>query len=48
MRAPEIREKLAHEGAEPTSSTPEQFGAFLKSEIEKWRKVVRAANVRAE
>jgi tripartite-type tricarboxylate transporter receptor subunit TctC len=48
MRAPEMREKLAAEGAEPTSSTPEEFTAFLKSEIEKWRKVVRAANVRAE
>jgi tripartite-type tricarboxylate transporter receptor subunit TctC len=43
-----MREKLAAEGAEPTSSTPEEFRAFLKSEIEKWRKVVRAANVRAE
>jgi tripartite-type tricarboxylate transporter receptor subunit TctC len=48
MRAPGMREKLAVEGADPTSSTPEQFGAFLRSEIEKWGKVVRSANVRAE
>lgn len=48
MRSPGMREKLAAEGAEPTSSTPDQFGAFLRSEIDKWSKVVRAANVRAE
>lgn len=48
MSAADMREKLAGEGADPTSSTPEQFSAFLRAEIDKWGKVVRAANVRAE
>ncbi len=48
MSAPDMRERLAVEGADPTSGTPEQFAAFLRAEIEKWGKVVTAANVRAE
>jgi tripartite-type tricarboxylate transporter receptor subunit TctC len=48
MSAPDMRERLAGEGADPTSSTPEQFAAFLRSEIDKWGKVVKAANIRAE
>jgi tripartite-type tricarboxylate transporter receptor subunit TctC len=48
MAAPDMRERLAVEGADPKSSTPEEFGAFLRAEIEKWAKVVKAANVKAE
>ena len=29
-------------------STPEEFGAFLKSEIDKWARVIKTANVRGE
>jgi tripartite-type tricarboxylate transporter receptor subunit TctC len=48
MSAPDIRGRLAVEGADPTSGTPEQFATFLHAEIEKWGRVVKAANVRAE
>ena len=48
MAAPEMRERLAVEGADPTSSTTEQFRSFLQLETDKWGKVVKAANVRAE
>jgi len=48
MSAPDMRERLAVEGADPTSDTPEQFAAFLRSEIDKWSKVVKATRVRAE
>jgi tripartite-type tricarboxylate transporter receptor subunit TctC len=48
MRAPEMRERLEGEGADPTSSTPEQFAAFLRKEIDRWAKVVKAANISAE
>jgi tripartite-type tricarboxylate transporter receptor subunit TctC len=47
-KAPDMRERLAGEGAEPISSTPEQFAAFIKTEIEQWTKVVRAAKISAE
>ena len=48
MRAAEMRERLAGEGADPTSSTPEQFAAFLRREIDQWAKVVKAGNISAE
>jgi tripartite-type tricarboxylate transporter receptor subunit TctC len=48
MSAPEMRERLAAEGAEPASSTPAQFGTFLRAEIGKWAKVVKAARIHAD
>jgi tripartite-type tricarboxylate transporter receptor subunit TctC len=44
----DIKRKYAAQGLEPVSDTPEEFGAFVKREIEKWGSVVRAANVRVE
>ncbi|MBI3069595.1 MAG: tripartite tricarboxylate transporter substrate binding protein [Betaproteobacteria bacterium] len=46
---PEIRDKLlASLGAEPMGGTLEEVGAFVRSEIAKWGKVVAATGVRAE
>lgn len=45
MRAPDMRERLAGEGADPATSTPEQFAVFIRAEIDKWAKVVKAAKV---
>ncbi|MFN7087325.1 MAG: Bug family tripartite tricarboxylate transporter substrate binding protein [Burkholderiales bacterium] len=45
---PEIRAKLAGMGAEAVGNTPEQFGAFMRAESEKWAKLVKEANIRAE
>jgi len=47
-RAPDIRQKLLDQGAEPVGSTPEEFGALLREEVTKWREVVRAAGLKAE
>ena len=43
-----LRERLLADGAEPVGNTPEQFGAFIKSEIDKWGKVIKAAGLKAE
>ena len=48
MRAPDIRERLATDGAEPTFSTPEKFGDFIKAEIAQWSKVIRDAKIAPE
>ena len=48
LQRPEVRERLAAEGAEPLGSTPEQFGAYIQKEIERWAKVIREAKVQAE
>ena len=46
INLPEINSHLLAEGAEPVGNTPEQFGEFIKSEIAKWGKVIRAAGLR--
>ncbi|MEA2882597.1 MAG: hypothetical protein QOH32_1853 [Bradyrhizobium sp.] len=45
---PEIRERLGNLGFRPVASTPEEFSARIKAEIEKWGKVVHDANLRIE
>ena len=39
---PDTAERLSAEGANPSAGTPEQFGAFIKSEIVRWGKVIKA------
>jgi tripartite-type tricarboxylate transporter receptor subunit TctC len=43
-----MRDRLSGEGAEPTTSTPAQLTAFLKEEIAKWGKVIKAAGIKAD
>ncbi|MEI6204409.1 MAG: tripartite tricarboxylate transporter substrate binding protein [Enhydrobacter sp.] len=42
---PEIREAWAKQGAVPMTMTPDQFGAYLKHDIEKWAKVIKTAGI---
>jgi tripartite-type tricarboxylate transporter receptor subunit TctC len=48
VQLPDIREKLAAQGAEPLTGTPEQTGAFVRGEVARWAKVVKAAGVRLD
>ena len=48
LKDPQVRERLLSLGSEPVGSTPAAFGRFYRAEVEKWGKVVRAANVRIE
>jgi tripartite-type tricarboxylate transporter receptor subunit TctC len=48
LKTPEMREAILRQGAEPVASTPAQFAAVVKSESEKWAKVIKAAGVKAE
>lgn len=41
-------ERLLTFGLEPVGSTPEAFGKFVKEDIARWAKVIRASNVRVE
>ena len=45
LKQPDTYERLAREGADPVGSTPQEFGRFMQSEIEKWRKVIRVAGI---
>ena len=48
LEAADVRERYAGMGVEPAGSTPEQAGAYLKSETEKYARVVKAIGLRIE
>jgi tripartite-type tricarboxylate transporter receptor subunit TctC len=48
LAEPEMREFLAKQGAEPVTSSPEAFGAFIRSETVKWGGAAKAAGLKPE
>lgn len=48
LRMPENIARLAADGAEVTTSSPEEFAAFIQAENAKWAKVVKAAGIQPE
>lgn len=48
LALPDIRERMLRDGAVPKSSTPQEFDAFIKSEVDKLGKVVRASGAKIE
>ncbi|MBY0437315.1 MAG: tripartite tricarboxylate transporter substrate binding protein, partial [Burkholderiales bacterium] len=48
LNSQSLREIYFTQGLEPTPSTPEAFAAYIKSEIAKWSKLVRAAGVKPD
>jgi len=48
MHDPALAQRFAATGTEPMTSTPEEFGDYIRQEIAKWGKVVRAAGLKAD
>jgi tripartite-type tricarboxylate transporter receptor subunit TctC len=48
LATPEVRERLLSQGAEPVGNTPEQFADYVKAEIAKWEKVVKASGAKVD
>jgi tripartite-type tricarboxylate transporter receptor subunit TctC len=48
LKMPDVRERLSGLGFEIAASTPEYYGNYIKSEIQKWAKVVKASGARPE
>lgn len=48
LRDPAVAKRLEEMAVLPDPGTPEEFGAFVRAEIVKWREVVRLANVRLD
>lgn len=48
MAAPDMRDKFSAMGGDVATGTPEQTGEFLRAENDRWGKVIREANIKAE
>ena len=48
LKSDDVKQSLAKQGVDPMLMAPAAFGAFMTAEIEKWGKVVRAANIKLE
>nr|WP_145549576.1 tripartite tricarboxylate transporter substrate binding protein [Variovorax boronicumulans] len=48
LALPDVRERMLAAGVEPVGGTPEQFAAFIGSEMVKWGKVAKAAGIEPE
>ena len=47
VQAPEFKERLVQLGSDAVGSTPEQWGEFIKTEINKWGRIAKIAGVKA-
>ncbi len=45
---PDVRDRLVSQGIDPVGNTPDEFAAYLKSEIGKWAKIIKSTGVTAE
>jgi tripartite-type tricarboxylate transporter receptor subunit TctC len=45
---PDVRERMASLGFEPVGGSPQQFGAYIRTEVAKWAKVVKAIGAKIE
>ncbi|MEY2617489.1 MAG: hypothetical protein RL522_491 [Pseudomonadota bacterium] len=48
LKEPDVVQRFRNQGVEVAASTPEQFGALVRSEITKWTQLIREANIRIE
>ncbi|HZA12884.1 MAG TPA: tripartite tricarboxylate transporter substrate-binding protein, partial [Myxococcaceae bacterium] len=48
LRSPDLNARMTEVGMEPVGSTPEQFDAFIRSEIERWSAMVKTSGAKIE
>ena len=48
IRSPEVIERLASQGAEPVAGSPAEFGAYIKAEIAKYSRLIKAAGIKPD
>ena len=48
LKMPDVRERMLAQEMEPVGSTPEQFATVMRTDLEKWKAVIKAANVKVD
>jgi tripartite-type tricarboxylate transporter receptor subunit TctC len=48
IQSPDVKERLMGDGGEPVGSTPQEFAAFIRAEMAKWSKVIKAGGITVE
>lgn len=48
LRSPEVRERMSQIGFDVVASTPEEFGSFMKQEVERWTEVVKRGGIKPD
>ena len=48
VRSSDLKDRMSAEGLQPVGNTPAEFSAYLKAEMAKWAKVVKAANIKPQ
>ena len=48
LRSPEVRERLTQIGFDVVASTPEEFGRFMRDEVERWTRVVQRGGIKPD
>jgi tripartite-type tricarboxylate transporter receptor subunit TctC len=48
VHLPDVAEKMAADGSEPVGSSPAQFAAHIKAEVEKWRDLIHKTGIKTE
>jgi len=44
----EVRQKLANEGADPVGGSPDDFDKLIRADIDKFTRIVKAANIKVD
>src|SRR5688572_10112878 len=48
LKAPDLNQRLVSQGVDPVGNTPAQYTAFVQNEVQKWARVIKAANIKPE
>src|SRR5262245_13782911 len=48
LRAPDVRERMSQIGFDVVASSPEEFGRFMKEEVDRWTEVVKRGGIKPE
>jgi tripartite-type tricarboxylate transporter receptor subunit TctC len=48
VASPNVKQQIVNQAADPVHNTPEEFAALIRSDIEKWKRVVKSAKIKAE